>query len=91
MKICYPLPYPNISHKLHDSMDLPLRPNVCRHFFSERGCSRGDNCRFSHDPKCWVEPGRCSKFPPETRMKLLSKEMKAEVGSGFKDVLCSPP
>ncbi|CAJ1407549.1 unnamed protein product [Effrenium voratum] len=24
------------------------RPTLCRHFFSERGCSRGDKCRFSH-------------------------------------------
>jgi len=24
-------------------------PGVCRHFFSEKGCNRGDKCKFSHD------------------------------------------
>merc|ERR1711988_358918 len=28
--------------------DFSKHPKACRHFFSEKGCTRGDNCRFAH-------------------------------------------
>jgi len=30
----------------------PLPPRVCRHFFSIKGCSRGEKCRFVHKIPC---------------------------------------
>lgn len=31
-----------------EAIALPSGPGACRHYFSHRGCSRGESCRFSH-------------------------------------------
>eukprot|EP00439_Symbiodinium_sp_Y106_P086344 s244_g32.t1 len=67
-------------------------PNACRHFFSEKGCSRGDNCRFSHAAgNAGVKKGLAAlRFHPRARggpPAMAAAEAAAEDPGGTADSL----
>lgn len=65
---CHPIPQQVTQSHLPESSDISVQKKMtkCRFFFSERGCSKGDMCTFSHDVDDDVEIEGSASSPQNT-------------------------